>query len=159
VVRANARRDKAPVLLTLREELEELKVLLRLCLPRYVPWKDGRYSGYSERGMGRPFFAYLLRCADEFYYLGHTADLTRRLQEHQEGGRCADTTPRRPVTLVWSEEFQTREQAKQAEARIKRWSRAKKEALARRDLAGLRLAARKSWTARQRRKLQTEDPE
>jgi tRNA/rRNA methyltransferase len=63
------------------------------------------------------------------------------------------------VTLVWSEEFQTREQAKQAEARIKRWSRAKKEALARRDLAGLRLAARKSWTARQRRKLQTEDPE
>ena len=30
VVRANARRDKAPVLLDLREELEELKVLLRL---------------------------------------------------------------------------------------------------------------------------------
>jgi hypothetical protein len=30
VVRANARRDKAPVLLQLREELEELKVLLRL---------------------------------------------------------------------------------------------------------------------------------
>ena len=31
VVRANARRDKVPVLLELREELEELKVLLRLC--------------------------------------------------------------------------------------------------------------------------------
>jgi hypothetical protein len=31
VVRANARRDKAPVLLALREEVEELKVLLRLC--------------------------------------------------------------------------------------------------------------------------------
>jgi hypothetical protein len=31
VVRANARRDKVPVLLALREELEELKVLLRLC--------------------------------------------------------------------------------------------------------------------------------
>ncbi len=30
VVRANARRDKVPVLLELREELEELKVLLRL---------------------------------------------------------------------------------------------------------------------------------
>ena len=30
VVRANARRDKASVLLQLREELEELKVLLRL---------------------------------------------------------------------------------------------------------------------------------
>jgi hypothetical protein len=31
VVRANARRDKVPVQLALREELEELKVLLRLC--------------------------------------------------------------------------------------------------------------------------------
>jgi hypothetical protein len=31
IVRANARRDKAPVLLELREEMEELKVLLRLC--------------------------------------------------------------------------------------------------------------------------------
>ena len=31
VVRANARHDKAPVLLEIREEVEELKVLLRLC--------------------------------------------------------------------------------------------------------------------------------
>ena len=31
VVRANSRRDRVPVLLELREELEELKVLLRLC--------------------------------------------------------------------------------------------------------------------------------
>ncbi|MCI0453428.1 MAG: four helix bundle protein, partial [Candidatus Dadabacteria bacterium] len=31
VVRANSRREKSPILLNLREELEELKVLLRLC--------------------------------------------------------------------------------------------------------------------------------
>jgi hypothetical protein len=31
IVRANARRDKAPVLLEVREELEALKVILRLC--------------------------------------------------------------------------------------------------------------------------------
>jgi hypothetical protein len=31
VVRANARRARGPVLLELREEMEELKVLLRLC--------------------------------------------------------------------------------------------------------------------------------
>jgi hypothetical protein len=31
VVRANARTDKVPVLLQIREEVEELKVLLRLC--------------------------------------------------------------------------------------------------------------------------------
>ena len=43
VVRANARYDKAPVLLELREELEELKVLLRLGPPRYGSF--GTYSG------------------------------------------------------------------------------------------------------------------
>ena len=109
--------------------------------------------------MGRQFFAYLLRCADDSYYVGHTDELTRRLQEHREGGRCAYTTTRRPVTLVWSEEFPTRGQAKQAEARIKRWNRAKKEALARGDFASLRLAARKDWAAYRRRRLQAEDPE
>jgi predicted GIY-YIG superfamily endonuclease len=109
--------------------------------------------------MGRPFFAYLLRCADESYYVGHTDELSRRLQEHQEGGRCAYTTTRRPVTLVWSEEFASREEAKEAEARIKRWSRAKKEALARGDFVGLRLAARKDWTRYRGRRLPTEDPE
>jgi hypothetical protein len=31
IVRANARRDKVPVLLELREQVEELKVILRLC--------------------------------------------------------------------------------------------------------------------------------
>jgi len=31
IVRANARRDKAPVLLEVREEVEQLKVVLRLC--------------------------------------------------------------------------------------------------------------------------------
>ena len=31
IVRANARRDKAPVLLEVREEVEALKVILRLC--------------------------------------------------------------------------------------------------------------------------------
>ena len=31
IVRANGRRDKAPVLLEVREEIEALKVVLRLC--------------------------------------------------------------------------------------------------------------------------------
>ena len=97
--------------------------------------------------MGKPFFAYVLRCADGSYYAGHTDDLTRRLREHQEGGRCVYTTPRRPVELIWSEDFTTREQAKETEAQIKRWSRAKKEALARGDMAGLRRAAQKDWAA------------
>jgi predicted GIY-YIG superfamily endonuclease len=103
--------------------------------------------------MGRPFFAYMLQCADKSYYVGHTDDLERRVLEHHEGGKCAYTETRRPVQLAWSQEFATREEALAAELRIKNWSRAKKQALARGDFDDLSQAAKKKdWAAyRQRR--------
>jgi len=103
--------------------------------------------------MGQPFFTYMLLCADGSYYVGHTDDLERRLGEHQEGGKCAYTETRRPVQMVWSEEFTTRDEALAAELRIKKWSRVKKEALAARDFEELRRAARKKdWASYQRRR-------
>ena len=103
--------------------------------------------------MARPFFAYMLCCADESYYVGHTDDLQKRVLEHQEGGKCAYTETRWPVRLVWSQEFPTREEALAAELTIKNWSRAKKQALASGDFDELRTAAKKKdWAAyRQRR--------
>ena len=83
------------------------------------------------------FWAYVLRCADGKYYTGHTEDLTRRIAEHQHGGYCDLTSRRRPVQLVWSQDFPTRIEALEAEHRIKPWSRAKKEALIRSDWAAL----------------------
>jgi len=93
--------------------------------------------------MGRPFFIYMLLCADGSYYVGHTDHLEERIAEHQEGGKCAYTSVRRPVQLVWAQDFQTREEAKEAELRIKQWSRAKKLALIRGDIAALKTAAKK----------------
>ena len=108
--------------------------------------------------MGRPFFAYMLHCADGSYYVGHTDDLERRILEHTGGGggKGAYTEIRRPVQLIWSQEFATREEALAAELRIKNWNRAKKQALARGDFEGLSKAAKKKdWAAyrgrRQRR--------
>ncbi|MEG8038528.1 GIY-YIG nuclease family protein [Sphingomonas sp. LR60] len=47
-----------------------------------------------------------------------------------DAGRGGDyTARRRPVSLVWSQEFPTRIEALESERRIKGWSRAKKEAL------------------------------
>ncbi|MCW2338384.1 putative GIY-YIG superfamily endonuclease [Sphingobium sp. B2D3A] len=83
------------------------------------------------------FWTYILRCRDGRYYTGHTDDLERRIGEHQTGGFCAFTSPRRPVTLIWSEDFGSREEALQAELIVKKWSRAKKEALAASDWARL----------------------
>lgn len=79
--------------------------------------------------MSKPFFAYMLLCRDGSYYVGHTDDLDRRFSEHQAGENCRYTSTRRPVRLVWVEEFPTRDEAKEAELRVKHWNRAKKEAL------------------------------
>ncbi len=75
------------------------------------------------------FFVYLLRCNDGSYYAGHTDNLETRLAQHMQGVPGSYTAPRRPVSLVWSESFHTRDDAFAAERRIKGWSRAKKEAL------------------------------
>lgn len=75
------------------------------------------------------FWMYILRCSDGSYYTGHTDDIDRRISEHQTGAIQGYTHDRRPVELVWSDYFQTRDDAFSAEMRVKRWSRAKKEAL------------------------------
>ena len=75
------------------------------------------------------FYAYILLCADGSYYTGHTEDLENRIAEHDHG-RCGGyTRNRRPVRLVWSENFPTRYEALSVERQIKGWSRAKKKAL------------------------------
>lgn len=83
------------------------------------------------------FWAYLLHCRGGAYYVGHTDDLERRIAQHQTGAIPGFTADRLPVALVWSESFQTRDEAREAERRIKGWSRAKKMALIRGDWEGV----------------------
>ena len=75
------------------------------------------------------FYAYLLRCRDGSYYAGHTDDLELRFAQHQSGALGGYTARRLPVVLVWSDSFQTRDDAFAVERKLKGWSRAKKEAL------------------------------
>ncbi|WP_235523240.1 GIY-YIG nuclease family protein [Sphingobium sp. Leaf26] len=69
------------------------------------------------------FHAYLLRCNDSSFYAGHTDDLEIRVAQHQQGLIGGYTAMRRPMVLVWTENFGTREEALAAERRIKGWSR------------------------------------
>jgi tRNA/rRNA methyltransferase len=85
----------------------------------------------------------MLRCADGSYYVGHTDDLEARLGAHQSGLIDGYTQNRRPVSLVWSQDFAERDEAFRAERQIKGWSRAKKEALIRGDYDGLQVLSRK----------------
>ena len=75
------------------------------------------------------FYAYLLRCSDGSYYAGHTDDIEIRFAQHQTGALGGYTSRRRPVVLVWSDNFMTRDDAFAAERKLKGWNRAKKEAL------------------------------
>lgn len=75
------------------------------------------------------FWAYILRCSDGSYYTGHTEDLDVRIHQHQTGALKGYTHDKRPVELMWSQNFDTRDDAFTAEIQVKRWSRAKKESL------------------------------
>ena len=89
------------------------------------------------------FWAYILRCADGSYYTGHTDDLERRVGQHQSGAIPGYTHGRRPVELMWSQDFPSRLEALAAERQVKDWSRAKKEALFRGDWDAVSAAAKK----------------
>lgn len=73
------------------------------------------------------FFTYILECADQTLYVGYTTDLERRVEEHnsaKQGARYTKT--RRPVSLVYSETFDTKSEALKREYEIKTWPRQKK---------------------------------
>lgn len=88
------------------------------------------------------FYTYMLRCADGSYDLGHTDDLERRLASHATGEFPGYTRSRRPVQLVWTEMFDTREEAFERERQIKGWTRRKRQALAPSDWGALQELAR-----------------
>ena len=80
------------------------------------------------------FWVYILRCSDGSYYTGQTEDLETRIAQHVSGAmpECY-TFKRRPLELVFSQEFPSREEALASERQIKGWSRRKKEAMIRGD--------------------------
>ena len=90
-------------------------------------------------------FVYILRCADGSYYVGSTRkSLEERIAEHNSGLLRGYTMSRRPVTLVWSQEFDRITDAIAMERRLKGWRREKKDALIRGELEALsELAARR----------------
>ena len=88
-------------------------------------------------------FVYMLQCADGSYYVGSArGDLDHRIAEHNMGAFGGYTSSRRPVELVWHQEFEDPLEAVSAERPIKGWSRKKKEALIAGDFEQL------SWLAK-----------
>lgn len=76
------------------------------------------------------FFVYIVECADKTYYVGCTNDLEKRLKEHNHSKSGAHYTKiRRPVRLIYKEEYNTLLEARGRESEIKNLTREKKAAL------------------------------
>ncbi len=78
----------------------------------------------------KAYYVYILKCKDELFYVGMTNNLERRINEHHEGlNRECFTYKRRPLELIFYQDFNEVEQAIYFEKKIKKWSRQKKRAL------------------------------
>jgi putative endonuclease len=76
-----------------------------------------------------PWFYYMLRCKDGSLCVGMTNDVAIRVDKHNRGLGPEFTKKRRPVELVWSQEFADRFAAREREVELKGWDRKKKLSL------------------------------
>ena len=77
------------------------------------------------------YFVYILRTSSNTLYIGQTNNLKRRLKEHKEKSTKSAKYIRyfSSFDLVYSEKYPTGKEAMQREAQLKKWPKAKKEAL------------------------------
>jgi putative endonuclease len=77
------------------------------------------------------YFVYILRCSDNTFYIGKTTDIEKRLRKHngEISGGAKYTRSRRPVNLVYSEEYPTLTEALKREYILKQLSRSEKKKL------------------------------
>jgi putative endonuclease len=89
-------------------------------------------------------YLYILLCSDGSFYIGTTrAALEIRVAQHNAGTFKGYTESRRPVKLVFSQWFDRITDAIESERKLKKWSRAKKQAFIRGDMALLQQLARR----------------
>jgi len=82
------------------------------------------------------YFFYILRCSDKSLYCGMTSNLENRLKEHNSNGSkgAKYLRAKKPVVVVYSEIYPDIKTAMNRELQVKRWTKAKKEALVAGDL-------------------------
>lgn len=74
-------------------------------------------------------FFYLARCADSSLYAGTCVNVQEREEKHNSGKGAKYTRSRSPVTIIYTEEFETLSEARKREAEVKKWTKTRKEML------------------------------
>jgi putative endonuclease len=83
----------------------------------------------KTRSRTKSVSVYIVRCSDNSLYTGVSKDLKARVLAHNAGRGAKYTKAHRPVVLVYSERTSSLSLALRREYQIKRWSKARKEAL------------------------------
>lgn len=114
---------------------------------------EGRVEGpkrlKQEKNM--PAWLYILRLKSGQLCTGSTTDLDQRYKNHCSGRACRTTLSDPPQNLIYSEKHESFSDARKREAQIKRWTRAKKEALVSGNMIQLKSLA-KSYQSRKKGK-------
>lgn len=113
-------------------------------LPRGAPG-----PATTRHPAGMPY-VYILRCADNSYYVGSARQLENRVDQHNSGYGAEYTKRRLPVELVFAAEFDNVGDAYALEKQIQGWSRAKREALIEGRFGDLRGLSRKKFPKKMR---------
>lgn len=91
-------------------------------------------------------YVYILKCSDNTYYTGVTSNLESRMYKHNSGFYPDSyTASRRPLVLAFYCEFTDINLAFETEKQIKKWSKAKKEALINEEFDSLINLAKKKF--------------
>ncbi|WP_452222585.1 GIY-YIG nuclease family protein [Lacinutrix chionoecetis] len=69
----------------------------------------------------KSYFVYILQCSDNLTYTGVTNNISRRFEEHQIGlNKSCSTYKRRPLKLIFHQQFNDINQAIYFEKKIKK---------------------------------------
>ena len=79
--------------------------------------------------MNKKHYTYLVRCNDGSYYCGYAVDVVARVETHNKGAGAKYTRCRRPVSLVYTECFDTKSEAMSRECAIKKLTHTQKAAM------------------------------
>lgn len=77
----------------------------------------------------KKFYVYIILTVNNKLYCGYTDNVEKRYKLHKEGKGAKFTRANKPFMLVYSAEFETKQEAQTEERRIKKLSRKKKEEL------------------------------
>lgn len=90
---------------------------------------EGKPKDTTQKITEKRCYTYIAKCSDNSFYVGSTDNLKNRKTRHNEGVGSNYTEIRRPVKIIYFEEFKSRSEAIQREFQLKGWTKEKKKNL------------------------------